>query len=145
VTVWRSRPGLPGAADWALALAVAAAAPVALGLGVLALATLVGLLPVRPVPETMLALHVAGAALMLSPAFAWAGFLVLVPLAALLALAGWFGLVPALAGGALAGALAAKASGGTSAALAAGYGTAASGLFWTVLRLRRPDLFGRTG
>ncbi len=143
MSLWRSRPGLPRPGDWLPALAAAAAVPVALGLATLALATGLGLLPVRPAPETLIALHLAGAALVLSPAFAWVGFAAFLPLAAALARAGWLGTVPALAAGALAGALAAKLLGGTSAAVTAGYGAAAAGIFRAVLRRRRPDLFDR--
>jgi hypothetical protein len=80
-------------------------------------------------------------ALIISPAFTWIGLAVSLPAVLGLLARGWFGWLPALLTGGLAGAIAAALLGGAGSAVGPSLGILGAILFRSVLRARRPELF----
>lgn len=124
---------------WALAGLVAWLAPVAAGVVLGGLAGLAGrLLAPDAAPGLELVLYISATALVISPAFAWIGLLILLPLLHALAAVGWLGWLPALAAGALAGELAATLLGGLGSLVGPMYGLVSATILRAVLVRLRP-------
>lgn len=117
MSLWRSDIA-PAPRAWALAGLIGWFWSVPLGLALWLIAVVLG-----QIQAELALLPMAGALVMLfAPAFSWVGLLIALPMAVGAARRGLFGPASALVIGALAGALAAWAIGGTSALLTAPFG-----------------------
>ena len=132
----RSRPGTPPLSLMAMVGLGLWLAPVALGGGCLALFGMIG----GGGGTAGIAFWAAGMALLLSPLFSWAGWVIALPAAWALMAQGWFGWLPAAALGLAAGAMAGALMDST---LGTPFGVAAMLALRAVLGRLWPQGFGR--